>query len=247
MKQKLKLIFLFALSSITSFVYSQKINKAYEFPVKPGSIEWTRFQNQEEMISACQIPDDMLEGLTTEALAETCLSYPLYPQIMAFNNIQNGFDKLATKFNGFRELLNRMDAGTVLLEKYKSMTPSSYSKEWTSIKKGLFIYDYLFIEMLLAQEKIITNQNSTLRKETLKECLKKLDEKIIEKDLFGLVGLSHTSFVMTKILNLENDQDFQTLYNTDEKIKAFEKTASSIDLETLAKIKGLTIGYLNKK
>jgi hypothetical protein len=232
---------------IANYGYSQEISHSYEYPVKPGTDEWRKFQTQDEMIGACQIPETILKKLTTEALVETCLSFPLYPQITAFNNMQNGFNKLADKFNGFAELFYRNDAGLVLLQKYITMDALSYSKEWSSVKKGQFIYEFLFIEMLLAQDRIIEKLNHDLRIELAKESLKKYEEKIAEKDLFGLIGLSHTSYVMLQILNIENITEYRSLFNTDEKIKVFQETANTNDSETLNKIKEMTTNYVSKK
>jgi hypothetical protein len=248
MKNFGKTVFSFCVMLLmTHYSYSQEISLPYDYPVKPGTDEWKKLQNQDEMIEVCQIPETILKNLSTEALAKTCLNYPLYPQITAYNNVQSGFDKFANNFNGFAELINRSDAGLVLLQKYRSMDPSSYPREWSSVKKGQFIYEYLFIEMLLAQDKIIAKLSSDRKIELAKECLKKYEGKVIEKDLFGLVGLSHTSYVMLKTLNMEDDKDYKSLHGKDEKVKAFQETANVIDIETLSKIREVTMSYINKQ
>src|SRR6267154_6857092 len=160
MKGRRQLLFAVILTFKVVMGYSQEIDTPYSYPTQPGTDDWRKFQNQEEMIKACQIPGDVLKNLSTRALVETCLKYPLFSQITAYNHVQRGFDNFASKFNGFSELLNRTDASLELLRKYKTMNPAGYSLEWTSVKRGMFIYDYLFIEMLLAQDKILANLNS---------------------------------------------------------------------------------------
>src|SRR5574339_653333 len=93
--------------SIANHSHSQKISLPYDYPIKPGTDEWKNLRSQDEMIEACQIPAELLKKLTTEALVISCLRYPLYPQINAYNSIQHGFDRLASKFNGFQELQKR--------------------------------------------------------------------------------------------------------------------------------------------
>lgn len=246
MKTNLTLLLLVTLLIINEG-YSQQISTPYDFPIKPGMDEWKKFQTQEDMIIACQVPEGILKKLTTEALAETCLKYPIYLQITTYNNVQNGFERFASQFNGFSELLARPDVGQVLLSMYTAMDPSSYANEWASVKKGRFIFDFLYIEMLLAQKEVLASLNATSKKTLAIECLKKYDTKLKEKDLFGLVGLGHTAFIMSNLLNSENDKGFQSTAETDEKVKVFRETALTADFETLTKIKDLTTEFSSRK
>ncbi len=66
--------------SISTFA-QQQTNTPYDFPVKPGSEQWAAFTTGQQMVDACQIPEDVLSQLSTEALAETCMNYPLYSNI----------------------------------------------------------------------------------------------------------------------------------------------------------------------
>lgn len=43
------------------------------------------------MYSKCQIPKEIISNRTTEALAKTCLNYPLFGLMNAFNTPQTGF------------------------------------------------------------------------------------------------------------------------------------------------------------
>lgn len=242
-----KQLFAVILAFIGLVGYSQKIDTPYFYPTQPGTDEWRKFQSQDEMINACQIPTEILKNLSTSALVETCLMYPLYSQITAYNNMQHGFDNIASKFNGFSELLNRIDAGQALFKNYKTINPSSYSFDWTSVRKGMFVYEHLFIEMLLAQDKVLSNLNSITKKDLANESLKKYDGKLKESNLFGLVGLEHTTYLMLKILHSENDGGYKSLYSSDNKVKTFHDTAILADMETLTRIKNLVIDYSSRK
>jgi hypothetical protein len=224
-------------------VHAQKIDVPYNYPVKPGSESWRKFNSQAEMISACQIPEDVLSQLSTRALVETCLNYPLFPQLFAYNNLQDGFNRFASKFNGFKELFLRKDAPSILLERYKKMDPSGYSQTWPSVRKGEFIYSYLFIEILLAQDQIISKLTPNGKKELARETVKKFDTKVKEKELFGLIGLSHTSFVMSKTLSQEKNAAYKTLHDQNPNVARFQETAQIVDMETLFGIRNLTESY----
>jgi hypothetical protein len=224
-------------------VEAQKINVPYDYPIKPGMESWRKFNSQAEMIAACQIPQDVLKQLSTAALVETCLNYPLFSQVVLYNSLQDGFSRFANKFNGFKELLSRSDAPALLLERYKKMDPSGYSQSWPLVQKGQFIYSYLFIEILLAQDEIISKLNPNVKKELARETVKKFDAKAKEKELFGLVGLSHTSFVMSKTLSLEKHAAYKTLRDQNKSVAHLQETAQTTDFETLLGIRNLTESY----
>lgn len=243
MKKKIILLSFAIFSSVAAD--AQNIDVPYDYPIKPGMEGWRNFNTQNEMISACQIPEDILNNLSTSALVETCLNYPLFSQVMAYNSMQEGFNRFAGKFNVFRELLSREDASSELLAKYKKMDPSNYLQAWSSVRKGRFIFSYLFIEILLAQDQIIGKLNTDTKKELAREALKKFDSKLEEKELFGLVGLSHTSFVMSKTLNSEQNEAYRSLRDQNENVKRFQQTAQTMDFETLVRIRDLTENYIN--
>src|SRR4051812_19447777 len=86
-------------------LFAQKNNTPYNFPVKPGSEEWNKFTSVDEMYKTCQIPDDILNNLTTPALLKTCLNYPVSSILLLQNTPQEGFDSWKEHFNGVAELL----------------------------------------------------------------------------------------------------------------------------------------------
>jgi hypothetical protein len=87
------------------------IDEPYEYPVKPGTDAWRALtQTLDAKIEASQIPEDILHALTTRALVETVLDYPLLGNMWAFDSLKTGFDSVLSYFNGLQELVNREDA-----------------------------------------------------------------------------------------------------------------------------------------
>lgn len=87
------------------------IDEPYDYPVKPGTDSWWALpQTLDAKIEASQIPEDVLQALTTRALAETVLDYPLLPNMWAFDSFKAGFDSVLSYFNGLQELVNREDS-----------------------------------------------------------------------------------------------------------------------------------------
>lgn len=101
-KTMLKYFALFVTLFFTSS--AQQISSVYNYPIKPGTDEWKALKTHKEMLAACQIPQNILNNMTTEALVESCLDYPLFSDILAYNETQNGFSKIASRFNGLGQV-----------------------------------------------------------------------------------------------------------------------------------------------
>ncbi len=65
-----------------------------------------------------QLPQYMLDRMTTDALAEAVLDFPYFNDVYAFDDVQDGFDLMMEHFNGVQELADRDDVASVLLDKY---------------------------------------------------------------------------------------------------------------------------------
>ncbi len=92
----------------------------YSFPIIPGSSEWESFTTKQEMLDVCQIPEEKLANMTTEALLETVMNYPLIRDYIAFNSYKDACNVMSKDFNGFNELFSREDVTSVILSKYSS-------------------------------------------------------------------------------------------------------------------------------
>lgn len=153
------------------------------------------------MYNKCQIPVDIISDLTTEALAKTCLSYPLFGLMNAYNTPQTGFNAVRTNFNGIDALFERKDAGSVLLNIYKSMNPENVDKSWSSLERGNFSESFRNIEILLAQNVIQNTIDDSDKKILLKELKSKYDAKFNILDIYGTIGLQSSLFPAAKIMD----------------------------------------------
>jgi len=145
---------------------NNNVTDAYEFPITPDKTpdEWKNLKDHGEMISVCQIPENVLTNISTEGLFETCMNYPLHPDLMAFNSYQYAFNSLCS-FNGLQELINRSDAGRIILNHYKNIDNNTSDKSP--------FYDTIYIEMILAQESVLSSMELSDRKELLNIALKR--------------------------------------------------------------------------
>lgn len=150
------IIFLLLVIPIISFAQE---NVTWDYPIKPGSEEWKGFQSSMEMVDACQIPDNILNSISTKELLNICLRYPMFLDIHFANNLQDGLDIIIPSFNGLAELLNRDDCPEVLMDKYYKETPCD-----VKLKKGNNTLKLFYLELLISQEHIITQLEESKEK-----------------------------------------------------------------------------------
>lgn len=116
---------------------------------------------------------------------------------------KRGFNTLNLSFNGFRELINRGDAGVILLNRYKQMSPSNINSKWNDALKGDFTFQFVQIEMLLAQPQIINSLREDTRNELLNEAVLKYESKKKSNGFSGF-ALSPSILIIGRILDKEN-------------------------------------------
>ena len=117
------------------------IDEPYDFPIKTGTDEWKSFQSLSEKLAVTQVPEEILYAMTTEALWQTFLDYPLRGNILAYNTVDQGIIAVSKQFNGLEELLRREDYLRVAMRVFNelpvlddSKDPESYSDE--ELKEG---------------------------------------------------------------------------------------------------------------
>lgn len=134
-----KLILLIVVS--VNFIFTICAQNSYNYPIKPGSEKWNAFTTHQEMIDACQIPQDTLDRISTQKLFLSIVTYPLLGDIFFFNNMQLGFDELKTNFSGMREFLKRKDIASIVFDYYNEIDPLLMNENSTISNKELNMFD----------------------------------------------------------------------------------------------------------
>lgn len=181
-----------------------KTTGAYDYPIKPGTPEWAALKTYDERLTVLQIPPKVLQNMTTVDLVQTVLDYPHYGDMIFYNSVQAGFERVAKGFNGLKELLQRSDAGSVLLVRYKGMNPAAMSPDWSMLQQGKFAQSFMDIETLLAQDAILASMTKAQRRELLAETLLKSQQKGQFMEIYGHNGLARVALLMGRILKREN-------------------------------------------
>lgn len=80
--------------------------------------DWYNTESRITRGEMLQLPEDVMENMSTAVLLDAVLDYPFFSDVYAFNDLQVGVDILYQSFNGIRELSEREDLVQVILEKY---------------------------------------------------------------------------------------------------------------------------------
>ena len=173
----------------------------YDYPVKPGMPDWT---GSKEDMEALQIPEHILQCISTEKLTKLCLEYPFF-NLIVHDFITTALNGLYTHFNGFREIAKRDDATNYLCKEY--------ILEFKKLEDTVLKYPYLFdkpysdyndeeklirynisgcnlkistIESTLGYSKLYNNISKGAQKKILKNLWYGYNEKIKYADKYGL-------------------------------------------------------------
>jgi hypothetical protein len=206
---KIYLIIFFSLFHL--FTYSQKNDNVWNYQEFWEITKiWDSSTSYENKLSACQIPEKLLHEMSTENLIKTCLKFPFLLDVYVFDNVQQGFDRILSNFNGIKELYLRNDAATVLLSYYKKNKSEYLDKPYLIEKKyekqrGKFVIELDNLELLLSQYEILEKLTKNERLILAKECIEKHDKKCENNDLYGIENIHSTILILGRLLQQENE------------------------------------------
>jgi len=215
--------------------FSDSLLYLYEYPIKPGTSEWGKYSHTEHL-EMLQIPDTVLNNISTEGLLRTCLEYPFISNIHAYDNYQLGMEYVISNFNGLKELLSRTDAGYLLVKEYVGLNPKDLRPDWSSKKRGEFKIYFIYLEMLLSQDKILSMLTPRERLELLESCLSKYSIKVWSEAYKSTYYWRTTAFLIGRILLKENYKYFIDKYDGDEKLRIFLDNPSRYTITELNEI-----------
>ena len=126
---------------------------SYNYPVVPGMDEWANFQTTEEMLDACQVPKDVLEQMSTQAVVQAILDIPFLLDLFAGWSYQFHFEIMFTDLvhpkanNAYIELSKRNDAGKALLDRLLLTDPLPHRS---------LHFESQMVELLLSQTNFLS-------------------------------------------------------------------------------------------
>ncbi|MCY1524456.1 hypothetical protein D9M68_593880 [compost metagenome] len=78
--------------------------QVYKYPVTPGTEKWGELKTHKDMLEVTTIPSEYLKANTTDLL-QSCISYPLLFDFMAYNSPLTGLKKVIEKSNVLSEFM----------------------------------------------------------------------------------------------------------------------------------------------
>jgi len=170
----------------------------YDYPIKPGTDEWKAFGSHEEMLKACQIPEEILHRMSTTALVETVLNYPLIMDWLAYDTFEIGIESVRKQFNGLSELLSRNDAGVSLMALYQTIDPTTWDVDSPIAERAEYYFRLLNIELLLSKDSVISNLSVADLQNLICQARIICESKLLRSDIFGDYSLQFTSTIIEK-------------------------------------------------
>jgi hypothetical protein len=170
------------------------VDRKYEFPIKPGSATWQSFTTHKQMVEATALPEKTAAGLTTRALLETCLDYPLLMDMMAFNTPQKGLEAVTRNFNGLQQLMTRKDVAVHLADAYQQRLATDINKLPSLYEKGKLSFQLSFIEILFAQRPVLGTVDKAIVALLKTHITKALAFKTTHSEVFSATNSSYTMF-----------------------------------------------------
>ena len=199
-------LLLFTLSCSFVSKGQQVIDRPYDFPIKPGMEKWKDFKTGKEMVDACQIPVEILQKMSTDALAETCLNYPLALDYSACNDERVGIKHIIDNFNGLQELSKRPDGALALIKLYKGIPiDTKLVKISTRIQDNASILHIAYLELLLADDNFKDLLSTDDCLELQKVVQSKYEEKLKHRNTYSLFSIKKSlllgSLLVDKVKN----------------------------------------------
>jgi hypothetical protein len=233
-------ILIYAVLSLIAYTLSAQVvtdrKVTWDYPVKPGMEEWGKFESNEAMVKACQIPEKILASLPTEELTDICLQYPLLYDVFAFDNLNNGLDKLFDDFNGIREIYKRIDISSGLVKRY-ARTVQDFSfldGKASDLEKGYFIISVSALEVLLSRIEWPNSTEEEVQKEILQNLVSGYERKCKYADYFKGFGLQTNFYSRSHVILKLDKSSIELLPQKNENTTLFsgmadEQSANVID------------------
>lgn len=236
---------LIALLIFSSALMAENGTDVYIFPLRPGMPEWKNLQTHDEMLSVLQIPENILSNMSTPALVETCLNYPLFIDFYAIDDFQISIEQIIFDFNGIGELLKRQDSGEELIKKYAAMSPDALDSKWEIIQQGRYVLEFVKIEILLAQDAVLTGLKKDKLDILLNEALFK-HEAMVQNPAYGNLIFRANAYLMGKIMMSVDFDSLDKKSRQNENFNKFLRSGLPYSGELINEIVLLAKQYLNK-
>jgi hypothetical protein len=165
--------------------------------------------------------------MNTTDLITTCLKYPLLMDVLAFDNMKDGFEITLNKFNGYQELKNRTDVGDAFIKVISAINVKDVESCKDLPAKGKFAINLSIYELMVTDSAVLSKLSSVQQLLLLKDIRDKLKAK--DKEIFGTLGKYTSAYALSRVLEKmgklnKSDSDMMQFTN-----KRLLKNANTLD------------------
>lgn len=224
-------LFISALFFCVLLLGQNKITTPYDFPLKPGMAEWEKLNSGKEMLDACQIPEEILKNMTSQALAETCINYPLYIDYLAANDERVGIYLIINNFNGLKELSERADGYKELINVYKKIPILDSNAK---AKQEDSPFQIIFVELILGDNAFMNKMNADDLIYLKAAVLEKYQNKVDNDEVYSLYNTLRTLLLGAEVMAKQGSISAKTR-SMDNDVSNFIKNYTNPTKEELEK------------
>lgn len=174
-------------------------NSKVIYKVLPGTEEWKKIDNHDDMIAACQISEQTLAKLSTEELYDALENYPLFDDVFYYPTLKSGMAYIKETFNGAKVFFDRKDAAEVVLEKYLSRDLQKEMAAEVNSKSQVNPFFYSRLELIMSQEEIMSKYDKAQKDAITEKTLENLNVKETYKDVFNYTIASGLEIIGTQV------------------------------------------------
>lgn len=135
---------------------------------------WTEIRDIEERFKACDVPDVRLRMMTTSALVQSVLHYPLNYLVFAYNDPQEAIRLVYENSALHRELASRPDAAEELIRAFSASDMALNPNRISSINdnEALSYVDGMFLEYFLGSG-LVSGLSSGTNRTALRDAVRR--------------------------------------------------------------------------
>ncbi len=178
------------INTIDKTVFYIEESEALTFLPSRDSSAWTSLSSLQARFDACLVPERVLDKMSTEALVESLMHYPLNYIIFAYNDPMTAIDLIFQNSTLHQELASRMDAPAELTKLFSESSSDFEVK--TSINeesKQLSYEDEFFLEYLISSDWIAGRLDDEYRSMLSAAVSRKIEERTSAPDKYSMHSL----------------------------------------------------------
>jgi len=172
----------------SNFTLAETIDKENNnviYKVLPGTEEWQKIDNHDDMVAGCQIDEYSLAKMSTEELYNALVDYPLFNDVFLYPTLESGMVYIKDTFNGAKVFFDRKDAAEVVLEKYLSQDLETKIVSEMKEKSQVSPFLYSKIELIISQDEIMSKYDKTQKEALTEKTLENIKVKEKYNDVFN--------------------------------------------------------------